>query len=592
MALNPSESPQNGRMAAGYEFKGYRLDAIRRQLRDPQSRLVDVPTRAFDTLLYLIEQRSQIVDKNRLMQAVWPGVVVEENNLSQAISALRRVLGEERADPQFVVTVPGRGYRFVAPVTELAASLDAAPTARTSTTPLDSLAVLPFKPLLPGKSDPALELGMADTLIAEISSLPNLRVSPLGTVRRFVAIDQDPIDAGSELGVAGVLEGSIQIQEQRLRVTARLLRVSDGQSLWSGKFDEPVSDVFAIQDSIAARVIAALRPALGARPSEHSSLRQTRSLSAYQFYVAGLYHQLRRDLDGRPEAVRNFEAAIQADPNYVRAWAGLSVALAVQGVFGTQPPASVFPRAHAAALRAVALDANSADALGALGHVLVQYHHQYAEGHRHYLRARELDGNNAQLRLWIAINEAHLGRFDRALEEVRLAIEIEPRTLAFSACLGMLLYYARSFDQAIAHLQHLLEIEPQFDQVRTFLGKAWLLHGDPDRALTHFHARTSGTPGGFGDLGCAHARAGQLVEARAEIDRLRGLKAAGYGVEYDLATICAQLGEHAEACRCLERALEDHSQVIGFLRCDPMLDPLRSEAGYARVFRQLYGSEP
>lgn len=579
-------------MAAGYEFNGYRLDAIRRQLRDPQGRLVDVPTRAFDTLLYLIEQRSQIVDKNRLMQAVWPGTVVEENNLSQAISALRRVLGEERADPRFLVTVPGRGYRFVAPVTEMTAAADPAPVPRATATPLDSLAVLPFKPLLPGKSDPALELGMADTLIAELSTLPNLRVSPLGTVRRFIAIDQDPIEAGAELGVAGVLEGSIQIQEQRLRVTARLLRVGDGQSLWSGRFDEPVSDVFAIQDSIATRVIAALRPALDGRASAHPSTRQTRSLSAYQFYVAGLYHQLRRDLDGRPEAVRNFQAAIQADPHYVRAWAGLSVALAVQGVFGTQPPTSVFPRAHEAALRAVALDANSPDALGALGHVLVQYHHQYAEGHRHYLRARELDANNAQLRLWIALNEAYLGRLDRALDEIRLAIEIEPRTLAYSACLGMLLYYARSFDQAIAHLQHLLEVEPQFDQVRTYLGKAWLLQGNPDLALTHFHARTSGTPGSFGDLACVYARTGRHADARAEINRLRDLKTAGYGVEYDLATIHAQLGELSEACRCLERALDDHSQVIGFLRCDPMLDPLRSEPGYARVFRRLYGGEP
>jgi DNA-binding winged helix-turn-helix (wHTH) protein/tetratricopeptide (TPR) repeat protein len=576
-------------MAAGYQFNGYRLDAIRRQLHDPQGRLVEVPTRAFDTLLYLIEQRTQIVDKNRLIQAVWPGVVVEENNLSQAISALRRVLGEERADPRFVVTVPGRGYRFVAPVTEVAEASHPAPAARDASAPLNSLAVLPFKALLPGTSDPALELGMADTLIGELSTLANLRVSPLGTVRRFVAIDQDPLQAGAELAVAGVLEGSIQIQEQRLRVTARLLRVSDGQSLWSGKFDEPVSDVFAIQDSIAARVIAALRPTLDGRPSGHPSTRQTHSLSAYQFYIAGLYHQMRRDVDGRPEAVRNFQAAIQADPNYVRAWAGLSVALAIQGVFGTQPPASVFPRAREAARQAVALDANSADALGALGHVLVQYEHQYAEGHRYYLRARELDGNNAQLRLWIAINESHLGRLDRALEETRCAIEIEPKTLAYSACLGMLLYYARSFDQAIAHLQHLLEVEPQFDQVRTYLGKAWLLQGDPDRALTHFHARTSGTPGSFGDLACAYARTGRHAEARAEIDRLRGLKTQGYGVEYDLATIHAQLGELAEGGHCLERALEDHSQLIGFLRCDPMLDPLRGEPGYARVFRRLYG---
>jgi tetratricopeptide (TPR) repeat protein len=333
-----------------------------------------------------------------------------------------------------------------------------------------------------------------------------------------------------------------------------------------------------------------LRPALGSQRTRPPSTHQTRNLNAYQFYISGLYHQMRRDVDGRPEAVRNFQAAIQADPQYVRAWAGLSVALAVQGVFGTEPPMCVFPQAREAALRAVALDPDSPEALGALGHILVQYERKYAEGHRHYLRARELDADSAQLRLWIAINEAHQGRLDRAVEESQRAIDIEPKTIAYRACLGMLLYYSREFDQTIAQFERLLELEPQFDQARTFLGKAWLCKGHPDRALAHFESRTSATPGSFSDLACAHAQAGRPGAARAEIARLIELKKQGYGVEYDLATIYAQLRDVPEACRSLERALQDHSQLMGHLRNDPMLDAVRGEPTYERVFRQLYGA--
>ena len=588
-------------MPAGYEFCGFRLDAYRRQLRNPAGELLDVPARAFDTLLFLIEQRNQLVPKDRLMQAVWPKAVVEENNLSQAISALRRLLGDEPSHARFVITVPGRGYRFVAPVTDVTETTEAphgtqspsasppAPVHRSATSRLDSIAVLPFKSLIPGEGNPALELGMADTLISEISTLPHLRVSPLGTVRRYATLDQDPVKAGAELNVAAVLEGSIQTQGPRLRVTARLLRVEDGQSLWASRFDESLSDVFAIQDSICSRVISSLRPALADKVPAHSPTRQTRNLSAYQFYIAGLFSQMRRDADGLPEAVRSFEAAIQADPCYVRAWAGLSVSLAVQGVFGTQPPKTVFPRAKEAALHAVALDRDSPEALGALGHVLVQFENNYAEGHRYYLRATQIDGNNAHLRLWLAINEGHLGHLQLAEEQIRRAIEIEPKTLAFSAVLGMLLYYRRSFDEAIAHLQHMVDIEPQFDQARTFLGKAWLQKGDTDRALEHFSARTNTAPGSFGDFACAYAQAGRIEAAHGEIAKLRRLGENGFGVAYDLAAVHVLLGDIPEACRCLEQALDDHSQMIGFLGVDPAFDPLRAEPRYRGVSRRLYG---
>jgi tetratricopeptide (TPR) repeat protein len=362
--------------------------------------------------------------------------------------------------------------------------------------------------------------------------------------------------------------------------------VHDGQSLWSGRFDEKASDVFAIQDSIAARVTEALRPTL--HEPARASARRTRSLGAYQFYIAGLFNQLRRDMDGLPAAVQSYQAAIEADPGYVRAWAGLSVSLAVQAVFGTQPPEAVFPRAKQAALHAVSLAPDSPAALGALGHVLVQYERKFVEGEQYYLRAKELDPNDAQLRLWISINHAHQARLDAAVEEIQQGIDLEPRTLAFSAILGMLLYYRRSFDEAIAQLQHLIAIEPQFDQARTYLGKAFLRTGRPDLALEQFRARRGTAPGSFGDLACAHALSGNVPEARKELERLRGLGEAGFGVQYDVAAVHAALGDISAACRSLKAALHDRSQLIGFLQVDRAMDRLRAEPSYREVTRQLY----
>ena len=288
---------------------------------------------------------------------------------------------------------------------------------------LSSIAVLPFKPVVEHQNDPALELGMPDTLIAQISTLPGVTVSPLSSVRRYATLEHDPIQARLELRVAAVLEGTIQKQDQGIRVTSRLLRVSDGRSLWTGQFDEPIGDIFAVQDSISARVMETLARAVGAQPDRRALPRPTQSLEAFQLYAAGLYNLNPRDNDGLSKAVQNFEAALREDPGYVRAWSALASALVVQGVFGARPPQAVFPRAKQAALKAMELDARSAEAHQALGHVLMQYERSYNEADAHYRQAAELNGNDAATYMRMAINHAHLGRLESAIAEMRHARE-------------------------------------------------------------------------------------------------------------------------------------------------------------------------
>jgi DNA-binding winged helix-turn-helix (wHTH) protein/TolB-like protein/tetratricopeptide (TPR) repeat protein len=609
--------------ASFLEFNGFRLDLDGRRLLSPDGSTVDLPARAFDVLLHLIEHRGEDISKERLMTAAWPATVVEENNLNQAITALRRVLGDQRREPRFIMTVPGRGYRFVATVTTPADSPIAKPSelplvrrrniwpavagllvlsasaafffSRRSPDPappadaaITTLAVLPFRPIVPAQSNPALELGMVDVLIGQLGTLPDITVRPLSMVSRYTDPLQDPLEIGRKLAVAAVLEGTLQKEGSRIRVSARLLRVSDGRSLWSGRFDEEMNGIFDVQDSIANLVTKTLASHLDKHPVERPAPRPTSNAEAYQYYASGVFNLQRRDIDGTDAAIKDFEAAIREDPNYALAWALLANVRAMQSAFGILPAQQALADAKRAALRAIELDSELAQAQAAMGQVLVQYEHKYAAGEAYYARARRLNPNVAIVHLWTSINYLFLDRADEALQETLRAQELEPGNLALGANVSRVLYYSRKYEAAADHAQRLLTLVPTFDDARSILGRVRLQQGRVDEALQLFNARTHSSPGSFGDLGRAYARAGRKPEAHAQIEQLREKARSGFGTAYDIASIRALLGEFGQACVALEEALIDHSQSVGFLRIDPDFDSMRDQQCVADVARELY----
>jgi len=602
-----------------YGFGSFRFDSLKRQLFDAEGRALDLPARSTEALLLFLQRRGEDVSKEQLMKALWPNTVVEENNLNQAIFALRRALGDDANAPRFIMTLPGRGYRFIAeepalpqvpaPAAEpvstrprylvvgIAAALIAVGVlaavfwprgVSTNAAPV-SVAVLPFTALLSEQSDPALELGMTDTLISQLGTVRGVTVSSLSAVRRAAGADVEATVAGKTLGVDAVLESTILKQGERIRVSSRLIRVRDGQTLWVGKFDESISDIFAVQDSIAERVMRTLAPRLASQ-AQPARLRSTENAEAYQLYLSGFYQQQRRDIDGLPMAVEKFEAAILMDAGYAQAWGALSRALAAQGVFGTQPPMDVFPRAKEAALKAVELDPESAEAQAALAHVLAVYDRKYPEAEEHYTLAKRLSPNTPEYYLLSSINHANLGRPQEAIAEARRALEIEPANILLSTNLGMLLYFNRSYDKAEAELRRVVELQPRFDHARNFLGRTLLAQGDIDGALTQFAGRSNPTPGSRADPGRVYALANRRAEALLEIDKVRALGTQGFGVSYDLATIYTALGDKPHACEALEAAFLDRSAFLGVLRLDPAMDGLRAEPCFADATRRLYGT--
>jgi TolB-like protein/DNA-binding winged helix-turn-helix (wHTH) protein/Flp pilus assembly protein TadD len=587
-------------------------------------------------LTELLSRPGELVTREQLIARLWPkGVVDFETGLNTVVRKLRVALGDDAATPKYIETIPRRGYRFIGRLeaTTLAAAAVPAPPAsplqdppplpmpEQAAAPLHvadspsrrvpwfvlgaallvaaafgawhwlqprepvarSLAVLPFKSLEPEPADPALQLGMTDSLITQLSLIPELRVSSLSAVRTLGTEDQDPVEAGRSLKVDAVLEGSLQVDQDRVRVSARLLKVSDGKALWAGEFNERLTDIFGLQDAVARKVVAALALRLSPEQSERLARPATTSTAAYQHYASGLYLWQQR----RPEAVDEFEAALRADPGYVLAWSGLANALAAQGVYGFAPPGTVFPRAREAALEAVKLDPLSSEAHTALGLVLVQGERRWAEGEAQYREALRLDPGNATAWFRLAISHAQTGRLDEAIDEIQRAQELEPLTLNHGANLGMFLYLKRDYAAARKELERILALDPGFDHGHAVLGRVLLAQGDAEAAIEQFRKQNAPVPGGDGDLGRALARAGRLEEAQAEIARLQERAAAGYGVGYDLAGIYALLGDTSRACDALRRGLVDKSQTIGFLPYEPAMDALRGEPCYADAVREL-----
>ena len=596
----------NATVPRAYRFDGYRVELARYQVMGLDGKPLPIPNRAYDVLVYLIENRGQVVTKDDLMQAVWKTVVVEENNLNQAISLLRRTLGDQRTSSRYIGTVPGRGYRFVGEVNvefdrDTSAATDVDAPTRSPSAPLEtpqvqsietipdtrtmarpsrrailggiaaiaavgatwtlwprrtaaptpeprSIAVLPFQPLFDATGNDALQLGIADTLIARLSGLPGVVVAPFSSVRSYAGPDQDPLAAGRALDVTAVLESHIQVQSDRVRLTARLLDVRSGSALWSGQFDERLSDFFAIQDSLAKQVVEALEVELSADTLNRLSHHETDNIEAWQLYLQGRLQWSTRTQAGFRRAIELYESALSLDPNFALAAAGLADAWSVLGVFAVVPPNDAFPKARAFAERAIALDGQLAEAHAALGHILVQGERDWKGGEVQYRRALALKPTYGQAIFWLANNHCYQGRIADALVEGERAQAMEPMSVTFAANVGMLEFYARDYDSARARLTNLVEAVPQSSVARRHLVHLLLTLGEGRGALDLLHGHeTEPAPGGMADVCRALAFDGQIDAARREVDRIEALGSQGFGVGYDLAMIALAFKDHARA---------------------------------------------
>ncbi len=609
--------------SAHYEFGDFALDVGQQcLLRRSTGQTTLLTGKVFDTLLYFVEHAGETLDKDVLLRSIWPGVIVEENSLTQNVSTLRQMLGEVRGENRYIATVARRGYRFVATVTRrdehatpspprrrmvlvgagaavligviAASAWFATATKQREAAPLPArtLAILPFKPLLPAERNESLELGMAASLISHLSQHSRQAISPLSSVRRYGALDQDPIAAGRDLGVDTVLDGSLQRSGDRLRVAVRLLRVADGQQLWAQSFDQDFTTIFDVQDIIAARVAQAVSLHwVGGGATR--GVPYTQDPEAYALYASGQFAWTRQTEPSLLQATAFFEQAIARDPNYALAYANLADTYALLGIFGMRAPHDVFPKARSAVEKALSIDPDLAAAHAALGHIRMMYEHDWDGAARAYQRALQLDPSLAAAYHRRGLLYAMQGDLDHAREANDHARQLEPLWIAPKGAAGNFLYLARRYDESIRFCEQVLAVDEHADNVRSFLIRNLIVKGEYDRALAEYDRRPLQMPGSNAHRAQALALSGRRAAALEELDRVLKLSKERYVAAYDIALIYAALGDTENTFLWLERAMEDRSALLVFLAQDPMFDALHADRRFAALVRRIgvYGHQ-
>lgn len=572
-----------------YEFGDFRLDAAKSLLSRRNGAPVLLSPKVFETLLYLVQHSGTVLDKDRLMEAVWPDSVVEENNLNQNISNLRRVLGESPGSHRYIVTVPNHGYRFVADVRTSAALPNSSAPA-----PGKTIAVLPFKPLVARDRDPSLEMGMADTMIAKLSGIRDVVVRPLSSVRKYVDLNQEPLIAGLELGVESVLDGSMQKCGDDIRVTVRLMNVASGESLWAGTFDEKFTGIFAVQDAISERVVAALALRLNSEEKRRLTKRDTENTEAYQLYLKGRYFWWKTTPEEFQKSREYFQRAVDADPSYALGYCGLNSYYGFGSAWGILPPDEGWPRAEKAVAKALELDDTLAEVHNDLGAHKMVFHHDWAGAEREIRHAIELNPAFEEVHYLYSFFLVAMGRFDEAIAEGRRALELDPLSVRITQHLGNSFYYARRYDEAIAQYQQALELDPNNASVHESLGDALErkeLPGDAapewQRAMT-----LAGDDELAALLGRAYAKGGFARAVRAvakkQLERLKERTGmGGYVPAIRYARAYVRLGDAEQAFQWLRKACDERNVFALLINSDPFYDNLRADARFAAILKRI-----
>lgn len=572
-----------------YEFDDFRVDAGKRLLQRGDGSAVHLTPKAFDTLVYLLQHTRTVLSKETLMRAIWADASVEENNLNQCISALRRALGEKRADHRYVVTVPGRGYRFVARVNTR--TPDAVADEEDS---IPSIAVLPFQPLDRNHRDEALEMGMADTLIARLSGLRNIVVRPLSSVRRYADSYVDVLDSGRELGVDSVLEGSLQRQGNRVRATVRLLKVSNGISLWSGTFNNEMTDIFALQDTIAEQVTQALSLELSKEDKSRLVKHYTKSPTAYQLYLKGRYYWWKNTPEEYKKSRDYFHRAVEEDPSFALGYCGLNSFYGFGAAWGMIPPEDGWPKAEWAVTKALELDEQLAEAHLDLAALKMVYRLDWASAENEMKRALELAPGFDEIHYAYSFFLMVMRRFPEAIAEAKRAVTCNPFSLRLSQHLGHVFYCSRSYDEAIDQYRKALELDAADVGLYEVLGDAYEQRGDYRQAAEHWTKAmhltndkelvatfaTTNTRNSF--------ESGVRKVASQKLGRLQRNRDSGHYVpSIQFARTHLRAGDCEEAIQWLTRACEERNVYSLMIACDPFYDPLRADPRFTHLVRRM-----
>lgn len=607
-----------------YEFGPFQLDPAERLLRRADS-VVPLTPKAFETLLALVENSGHLLEKEELMSRLWPESHVEEANLSQQIFTLRKALGDDNNGNRYIETVPKRGYRFVMPVRCLDGVAGVAPDAlaapaattagwravagwtllaislalvvysgwratRPATPPTRiTLAVLPFENL---SGDPEQEYfadGLTEEMIARLSRVnpAALAVIARTSAMKFKGSNKGAAEIGRELGADYLLESSFRREGDRVRITAQLVSAGDQTHLWAENYDREVGQILPLQreltETIARQVHVVLAPHSGAPTLAEQGV----DWQAHLLYLKGRYYWNIRRPDTLKQAVEFYRQALDRDPNYAPAWAGLATAYAVFDEYNVLTAHEAVPRAKAAAARALELDPTQAEARAALALVRAQYDWDRTAAEQDFKQAIASDPNHAVVRHWYGMSLMAWGRSGEARQQFEQALRLDPLSTSLPVAIGASYYHARQFDQAIEQYLRAVNLRPDSAGIRFHLARAYLQKQMLAEALTEFETGSKLSAGQEGDesLALGYAAAGRTSDALLIVKQLH--KAGAEYSPYYMAAVFAALGNRDQAIAELERAYERRMGRLTFLNVEPMFDPLRNDPRFRGLCQRI-----
>ena len=571
---------------------------MRRLVRDGDP--IPLPSRTFDILKILVENRGELVTKEHLFAQVWRGRVVEENNLTVRISELRKAL-RDSAETRFIETVSGYGYRFVAKVKEIVD--EHGPQSEI----FKSMAVLP---LINKNNQQKLEYvceGITESLITSLSQVSNLRVMSRSTVFRYNRPDVDPRTVGEELRVEIVLLGQVNQSSQHLEFDLEMIDAKSGWHLWGGKYKRRVSDLVTLPDEIVRQVIPNLQLALTAKAEKQLSSGYPANSRAYELYLKGRYFLNKRRLWWTRKAIPYFRRAIEQDPKYAQAYAGLADSYILIAGFESRPPREAFPKAKAAVLQALKLNPNLAEAHLTQAKIMSAYEFDWDGAEREFKLAMQLDPYHAETRQYYANFLTKLGQFDEAVNEINKAFGLDPLSIAINLTMGKTYYFARRYALAIKKARELLEIEPGYSPANGLIGFAYVAMERFDEALEQFKimfeemSSAHNAPAGALDkadvagpdseslsfIGYVYGVLGKRNQAIEVLNELLELRKKKYVQPHNLATVYIGLGEDDLAFEWLDRAFNDRCGPLTYIKVWPFFDRLRTDARYLDLIQRV-----
>jgi TolB-like protein/DNA-binding winged helix-turn-helix (wHTH) protein len=639
-------------------FGVYEADLRAGELRK-QGRRIKLQDQPFQILGILLENHGEVVTREDLQKRLWEGDIFVDfdHSLNTAVMRLREALGDSSDNPRFIETLPKRGYRFIAPIDDVAvppaedpvhASIVHPETHADSTATLEveakepakqterrsidfrriiilsgivlgsvailfgltvhyvhkvdaskakseqitSLVVLPMENLSGDKDQDYFADGMTDELIAHLAKIRSLRVISHTSAMAYKGTHRPLSQIARELNADAVVEGTVLRSGNRVRITAELVQVSTDRHLWAETYESQLGDVLTLQSQVASAIVNEIRIKL--TPEEQARLNNVRPVSpeVYENYLKGRYYWNRRSGEGLTKAIEYFEQATKNDPQYALAYAGLAdcYGIIAATIFGRVPSAEVAPKATAAALRALELDNSLAEAHTSLATVRFNYDWDWPAAATEFQRAIELNPSYATAYQRYSLYLIAMNRTQESIDEINRARDLDPLSISINFSLGWRLYLARQYDRAIEQLRNTTEMDPNYELAHLLLGQAYEQKGDYEHALPELQkavALSHDVPLMVAALAHAYGTMGKKAEAKGVLEQLVRQSKTQYVSPFYIATVYLGLSEKNTAMDWLEKAYQDRSNGLIFIKVDPELDGLRSDRRFQDLQKKM-----